>query len=486
MSTGRLTVPTAPTWSPPSLDMPTREERGRGALTTPARRFIVASSALWLALAGASYLKSDWTRNDFERFDDLRLSFLFFVLIAALSAVYAELVQQSPRVSRRTALLAAAAWTILLIASFPVGSKDVFLYAAYGRIEVRYAENPYRVTPADLPGDQWDAYVQHRWRDQPAVYGPLFLAQARLIERVAGDRPWAVVWLHKALAGVLFLAAVGIAMRLRPASVPGAALVLFAWNPLLLFESGGAAHNDIAMLVLLLAAFACWARERWAAALALLALAFWYKWYALLFLPAFAIELWKSRDARAAIRCAAALGAAGAVCGAAVLVLLPGSAAAIVHQLLAPAVVQGIFPHEISPVLAGIFWPMRLAGVFDLPHGAAAFHAVRTALFALAAGAVLVRQARATRGLEPLMESCCLLGIAFFSLMVTMLFPWHLLAVVGIGLCCERRGVVLAAAAIGVLALLSYFLTFAVGALLLAAVGVAVWVLRRSDVHSPP
>lgn len=443
-------------------------------------RYLAAFSGLWVCLAGASYLKGDWTRNDFERFDDLRLSFLFFVLIALLSAAYAAVVRDPPRLSPRALAVAAAAWTAVLIASFPVGSKDVFLYATYGRIQVRQGGNPYLVTPADFPGDRWDAYVQHRWRDQPAVYGPLFLAQARAVESLAGALPWAAVWLHKAVAGMLFLACVWIAGRLRAAQAAPSLLVAFAWNPLLLFETGGAAHNDVAMLLLLLGAVACWRAERAGAALALVAVAFWYKWYALLFLPAFAVELWKRADSRAALRSAGALAGAGIAGGAAALALLPGSAAAIAHQLLAPAVVHGIFPHESSPLLAALFWPMRAAGVFDLSIGETLFHAARTALFAVCAAAVLFRQARAPSGTEPLLQSCFLLAGSFFSFMVTMLFPWHLLTVVGLGLVCEHRPFVTAAAAISVLALLSYFLTFALSALLLAAIAAALWVLRRN------
>jgi len=456
------------------------DEEHRTRESGRARRFAAAFSGLWLGVAVASYLKGDWTQNDFERFDDLRLSLLFFALVAALSAAYAALVQRPPRLSRRTVLLAATAWTALLIGSFPVGSKDVFLYASYGRIQVLHGGNPYLVTPADFPGDRWDAFVQHRWRDQPTVYGPLFLAQARLVELVVAAPPWAAVWLHKGLAGTIFPACVWVAGRLRAGPLARGSLALFAWNPLLLFESAGAGHNDIAMVFLLLAALACWRAERRAAALALLAVSFWYKWYALLYLPALALEMWKRGDGRQALRGAAAFVAAGVACGAAALALLPGSADAIMQQLLHPAVVQGIYPHEISPVPAALFWPMRAVGLCEWPLDAAAFDVARCTLFGVVALAVLARQARAPQGLEALLQSGFLLGAGFFSLMVTMLFPWHLLTVVALGLLCERRGFVVAAAAISILALLSYFLTFAVAAVLFAAVGAALWLLRRS------
>ena len=66
-------------------------------------------------------------------------------------------------------------------------------------------------------------------------------------------------------------------------------------------------------------------------------------------------------------------------------------------------------------------------------------------------------------------------------LLITQLWPWHLLSVIVLGVVCAREPFVLAAVALTVLALLSYFLTFAVATLMLGLVLGALWLLRHSQ-----
>ena len=62
-----------------------------------------------------------------------------------------------------------------------------------------------------------------------------------------------------------------------------------------------------------------------------------------------------------------------------------------------------------------------------------------------------------------------------------MLLPWHLLSAIVFGLVAGREPFVLAAVVLTVLALLSYFLTFAVATLMLGVVLGALWLLRHSQ-----
>jgi hypothetical protein len=469
-----------------AIGRPGSGEADSSAAPAPGISALLAAAGftfLWLGVLAASYLKADPTRNDFERFGDLRLSFLYFALIAGLSALYTAIVARPPAVSRKAIAIGALGWSVVLVAAFPIGSKDVFLYASYGRILHIHASNPYVSTPADFPGDVWDSFVQHRWRDQPTVYGPLFLWEAWALDAVAGTRPWVVVWLYKVLAAALFLAAACAAACL-PGVARGepnrrAALLLLAWNPLLLFETAGNAHNDAGVLVLVLGALAAWAGGRRSGGLALLAISIWYKWYTVLFLPSFLLDALKASGGRVAARCAIVFGIAAVTIGAVALAPFRGSVGVVVHQLLHPAVIQGIYPNELSPPLAALFWGLRGAGLFEGGAGMVVFQVLRAGTFALLVAAVWWRQWRAPASLEALLESCFLIGLSFFSLLVTMLLPWHLLVVTALGLVCARRIFALSAAAVTVLSLLSYFLTFGVAALMLALALGSILLLRR-------
>ena len=207
-----------------------------------------------------------------------------------------------------------------------------------------------------------------------------------------------------------------------------------------LFESAGGGHNDIAMVLLLLGALEGWRRRRFTLAFGLLALSIWYKWYSLIFVPAFLLETFKVEGWRTAARQAAWWLAATLLAGVIFLSPLPGSWPAVLRQLMHPGAMSGIYPAELSPPLAALFWSLKAFGLFGTAWGLRLFDATRFALFVIAVALIFVRQWRAIPStarspehqapLAALVESCCLLGCAFFLLLITMLLPWHLLTVV--------------------------------------------------------
>ncbi len=442
------------------------------------------------AIAAASYLKSDLTNNDFEHFADLRLSALFFVLFTGLCAAYVALYRTHPTIAPPTLFITAIVLAALFFVCFPIGSKDIFGYAFYGKMWGHYGANPYGQPPATFPADPWQAFIQVRWRTLPFAYGPLFLWQCWLVDAVAGNHLWLALWLHKACATVSLFAVISFAAAMSRSSASTTKpldqfpLLLLAWNPLLLFESAAGAHNDIAMLLFLVAALWCWQARLRIGTMALLALAFWYKWYSLLFVPVFLLDVFKALGPRQAARQAAVwLGATGGF-GLLLLAQLPGTLPLITSSLLHPGAMSGIFPNELSPPLAAIFWSLRGAGLLASDTGVGIFDISRFALFGAAVGYTFFRQWRMGSSLQAVVESCFLLSCAFFLLLITMLLPWHLLTVVGLGLLCRREPFLCAAVVLTALALLSYFLTFAVATLMVGAVVGAVWLLRRTSTAS--
>ncbi|HEX7409450.1 MAG TPA: hypothetical protein VF515_17615 [Candidatus Binatia bacterium] len=459
------------------------------ARPAPAPRWWTVSGSLVAFCAAvllASFLKSDPARNDFERFDDLRLLFVFFALFAGLCWVYITVYLRRQPVSCGTLAATTAAAALLLLASFPVGSKDVLGYAFLGRMWGLYHANPYVVAPTKFASDPWQQFLAATLRRPVSAYGPLFLWQCRLINAVGGQSFWLAVWLHKAVAVILLFGTLLVARALlgRTASEDAAPaswlLLLLAWNPLFLFEAASGAHNDIAMVLLLLGALWWWHNNRPYAALAILALSFWYKFYGIIFVPIFLIETLKASGLRAAMRQALVCAAAAVVFGVILLAPLPGALPAIVAGVLHPEKMRGIFPNELSPALAALFWGLRAGGMFATDLGFRIFDLTRFAVLASAVVAILMRQWRAAPGFAALTESCFLTGLVFFFLLITQLWPWHLLGVIAFGVICGREPFLLAAVVLTVLAVLSYFLTFAVATLMLGAVVAALWLLRRS------
>ncbi|HVX21724.1 MAG TPA: polyprenol phosphomannose-dependent alpha 1,6 mannosyltransferase MptB [Acidimicrobiales bacterium] len=147
-----------------------------------------------------------------------------------------------------------AAWTVPLAVGPPLFSRDVFAYAAYGRL-VAGGASPYGHAPQALGPSPLLTLVDPLWRGSHAPYGPLFMDLAG----VASGRsiPATVVGFRVlAVAGVVLVAA-GVGPLARSVGGdPGRAFALAACNPLVLLYLVGGAHNDALMLGLLVAGVA--------------------------------------------------------------------------------------------------------------------------------------------------------------------------------------------------------------------------------------
>lgn len=134
-------------------------------------------------------------------------------------------------------------------------STDVYAYALYGRVLAVYGASPYAAAP---PVPATDPFLQlYGLEYLPSWYGPLWTLASAGLARLGGVALGATVLMFKGLV-TLCLGASGalvwsILRRLSPGRVSqGVALLM--WNPLLLMETGLSAHNDLAMLVLVLLA----------------------------------------------------------------------------------------------------------------------------------------------------------------------------------------------------------------------------------------
>lgn len=153
-------------------------------------------------------------------------------------------------------------------------TTDIFSYVMYGHISAEYSLNPYIYPPNYFPGNPLLGWIHPIWHDQPSVYGPLWT-----------DIGWVLAALTAPLSGLtttlddgtvlnvglmdqvfvykLFMNAVQLVnlalvwwlLGRVLAAKPRArltAFIVFAWNPMMLFDAAGNAHNDALMVTLLL------------------------------------------------------------------------------------------------------------------------------------------------------------------------------------------------------------------------------------------
>lgn len=148
----------------------------------------------------------------------------------------------------------ALAFNLSLLLFFPpILSGDVFHYALQGRSYALYGLNPYAPSPEALTDDPFWALAV--WRESATQYGPVWIQLSTLCTTLGGDSVLLTVFLFKLLAGLANVlgAFVVIALTRRlTTSNTVVPLVFYAWNPILLIESAGAAHNDAVMMTLAL------------------------------------------------------------------------------------------------------------------------------------------------------------------------------------------------------------------------------------------
>jgi alpha-1,6-mannosyltransferase len=137
-------------------------------------------------------------------------------------------------------------------AIYPRYGTDLWEYVVYERLWRVYGENPLLAVPALHPEDWAYRFAWHV--DRGAAYGPLWVLGTWPINAAGGDSITGLTVAYKLLAAVGYLVCAALIYRAARAEFRARALILFAWNPVVLFDVLGKAHNDVLVAALMLAA----------------------------------------------------------------------------------------------------------------------------------------------------------------------------------------------------------------------------------------
>jgi len=180
----------------------------------------------------------------------------------------------------------------------PVGAQDVYHNVFDARIVWKYHDNPNIVPPVAFPSDPFYEDVP-AWVEFASPYGPVWYGVSGIGYAIGGDDLRGNVIGQKALTAAFLLGTAALAAlaaeRIRPGSGVAAAVAV-AWNPLMLFETAGNAHNDIVMVFFAMAAFYALAARRWLWVFPLLALSVGTKYVLLLLGPLVLVWLLRRAD----------------------------------------------------------------------------------------------------------------------------------------------------------------------------------------------
>lgn len=159
------------------------------------------------------------------------------------------------RISKRSAIALIAALHVLVFVGPILLSTDVFSYIAYARMGVEHGLNPYTHGPAAIAADPVYRYVGHDWLKVATAYGPLYTLLSYPLALLGVD---GALWGMKLMAVLASAATLALAWRCARAREmdPVWAILVVGLNPLYIVYGLGGAHNDLIMLVAMMAAVA--------------------------------------------------------------------------------------------------------------------------------------------------------------------------------------------------------------------------------------
>ncbi len=184
-----------------------------------------------------------------------------WVLVLLLLSVFAILLREAwiGRLGLGPAFIASGISLAIVVAAPLLLSRDVYTYAAYGRIEAIDHRNPYVVPLWAFRRDPFVAVSSAQWHHGHSLYGPLFTLMSAGIARVGRHSVGGTLLAFKLLAGSAVAAATGFAAlatrRIRPDRA-ALAVALVGLNPVIVVHTVGGAHVDALISALLAAAAA--------------------------------------------------------------------------------------------------------------------------------------------------------------------------------------------------------------------------------------
>jgi len=180
----------------------------------------------------------------------------------------------------------ALVFRLLVLPAPPVLSGDIFRYVWDARVQAA-GINPYLSRPADFDSEEVKKDPLHQQQNRPfarTIYPPLAQAAFRAVRAVAGESVTAV----KALMLLGDLATLAILVHLLGAlGLPRSRVILYAWQPLTVFEIASSGHVDALAGPFILLAVVAWRGHRNAAAGVALGAATLVKIFPVVLLPAF-------------------------------------------------------------------------------------------------------------------------------------------------------------------------------------------------------
>ncbi len=179
---------------------------------------------------------------------------------------------------------------ITLLILPPIGSSDTYNYIFSAKILTHYQQNPFLTAPINFPNDQLINLIQKKSINESLVYGPLWLIISAFPTILANGTVFFGVLFFKLLAILFNIGTCFFVFKIIKQIKPDykyLGTMLYAFNPLILFEVANNGHNDIAMMFFVILSIFVWLKKKYYLSLILLICAVLIKLVSILLLPIF-------------------------------------------------------------------------------------------------------------------------------------------------------------------------------------------------------
>lgn len=193
----------------------------------------------------------------------------------------------------RLILFFSLVFILIMVLMIPGEYNDFYHYFFEDIVIVKYQQNPYFVTPLDLPAEPL-AWLSG-WQFLPAQHGPARFLLTLPAAWLSQGNVVIGIFLYKIIFAAFTMLSAWLTYRIACLLNPAKSVFIYllcAWNPLILFGTFAGGGTDILMIFWLLLAVYLAIKHRPGWAIAALGLSVLVKYVTILLLPIFLIYAW--------------------------------------------------------------------------------------------------------------------------------------------------------------------------------------------------
>ncbi len=267
-------------------------------------KILLIISSVMFAVPSIEYYLKNKTIFQFEQWfkfllndtDRMNQTIIYILVLASLTITYLCIIKNREKIFKNTKriFIFIAIISIIFIAVIPFTCSDVFYYLGVGRINSEYQQNPYYTTIKEFveQGDNIKYLEQdtvlaqgyiNDWSDSTVVYGPIWTLICRLVSSISFGNIDIGLLAFKLLNVIVHLLNCYLIYKISNKKI---FTLLYGLNPFILIEGIACVHNDILVILFVLASFYFLLKKKnLVVSIIFLALATAIKYFTIILLP---------------------------------------------------------------------------------------------------------------------------------------------------------------------------------------------------------